>query len=114
MQFGPGETVATITIGLSVVAAVVKIAMEFLKQRGPKDWEEPITELRHIIDEHIKKYELSLLEIQNKLDLRGLDKEKIEELSHRIEQIRMGFSSDIEKLETKIDDIIKIIIERLK
>jgi hypothetical protein len=104
--------VAVITLGTAAIAAVVSLIRTFV-DRDPAPWVAGMEDLRKEIESHKVNVQLRVAEIEGKLALLELDGEKIEEVKQWIARIEASIDRETGKLESKMDDLMKLIIENL-
>ncbi|MAF25041.1 hypothetical protein CL634_05635 [bacterium] len=109
MVLDPGTTVAVITIGVTLIGSVMSLAKTYLNRKAP--WEQDFRKLKKIFEDHIMENKVELSQIDSKITLLNLDSEKIEEVKRYMEKVEGSIDRETTKLENKIDDLIKIIIQ---
>lgn len=102
---------SVITVAGMIIAAVLNYAKS-LKTDQP--WVKPLTDLRGELDEHRLSCNTKISDIDKRVEIFKLDNTKIDDVKHRILRMEDSINSETEKLERKIEDLMKLVINLLQ
>lgn len=102
---------SVITVSGMIIASVLNYAKSF---KNEKIWEEPIKTIRRELESHKISTIQSISEIESKLKLLALDAGRIDEIKSWILRIEESIDEESSKLESKIDELMRLVIELLQ
>lgn len=101
--------VAVITLGGMVIGAIVSL-VKFYKQPDPL-WKEPVDKIEREIESWKLSTQMKISEIDSNIKMLNLDSAKIDEIKQRITTLESSIERETTKLESKIDNLINILIK---
>lgn len=103
--------VGVITVSGMIITAIVN----YLKStKQEENWEKPVSEVRKELESHKIAMATQISEIHNKISLLNVDSSSVNELKQWILRIEDSIGDETNKLERKVDDLMKLVIDLMR
>lgn len=103
--------VGVITVSGMIIAAIVNY-LKAIKQE--ENWEKPVSEVKKEMENHKLTIQAQISELHNKINLLNVDSSSVNELKQWILRIEDSIGDETNKLERKVDDLMKLVIDLMR
>ena len=108
MQMDITTAFTIITVASLFLGSIVALVRSFKSDK--KDWKASVESLHKELESYKHNNQLRFAEFENKITLLSIDAEKIADVKAWVTKIEKTISDETSKLESKFDELMRIII----